>query len=83
MQNDVRLPITVYSKSDCQQCNATCRWLKDHDIRFRVEDIEPSLEFVKAMGHQQAPVVFVPFDYGEAGGRHWSGFRPDLLGTLV
>jgi glutaredoxin-like protein NrdH len=86
MENDNRLPLVIYSKPGCAQCNATYRWLKDHGIRFRVEDIsenEQAAEFVRAMGHQQAPVVVVPFDYGEAGGRHWAGFRPDMLDALV
>lgn len=86
MLNDNRLPIVIYSKPGCQQCNATYRWLDTHGIRYRVEDIEKSEQaaaLVKEMGHQQAPVIFVPFDYAEAGGRHWSGFRPDMLGLLV
>jgi glutaredoxin-like protein NrdH len=86
MPNDNRLPIIVYSKSDCRQCKATYRWLDEHGIRYRVLDIESvefAAELARDMGHQQAPVVFVPFDYEDAGGRHWSGFRPDLLNMLV
>jgi glutaredoxin-like protein NrdH len=81
-----KLPVVVYEKDGCQQCRATCRWLEDKGIEFRCVNLEKSAaaaEFVREMGHQQAPVVIVPFDREGVGGQHWSGFRPDLLGQLV
>ncbi len=86
MPVDNRLPVTVYGKDGCQQCSATCRRLKDKDIRYECVNVEDSPEaavMVKNLGYQQAPVVVVPFDYEGMGGQHWSGFRPDLLDKLV
>jgi len=86
MENsDTRLAVVVYGKDKCQQCRATCRKLEDKGIRYECVSLEKhpaAAEFVAKMGHQMAPVVFVPFDYGDMGGRHWSGFRPDLLDQL-
>ncbi len=66
------MAITVFSKPACVQCDATYRALKKHGLEYTVVDISAdaeALESVKALGYQQAPVVF-------AGGDHWSGFRP-------
>ena len=71
--------VTVYSKNNCVQCNATYRKLDDMGVEYTVVDMtqDPkALEAVKEMGHLQAPVVVAP------DGTHWSGFRPDLLQTL-
>lgn len=73
------MTITVFSKPACVQCDATYRALNKHGLDFEVVDIsvdEQALESVKALGYQQAPVVF-------AGGDHWSGFRPDKIKALV
>ncbi|HLV04415.1 MAG TPA: glutaredoxin domain-containing protein, partial [Actinomycetaceae bacterium] len=48
-------------------------------LEYEVVDVSAdaeALETVKALGYQQAPVVF-------AGGDHWSGFRPDKIKALV
>ena len=42
----------------------------------RHERIMAEAESIKALGYQQAPVVF-------AGGDHWSGFRPDKIRALA
>ncbi len=73
------MTITVFSKPACVQCDATYRALKKHGLEFDVVDISTdaeALESVKALGYQQAPVVF-------AGGDHWSGFRPDKIKALA
>ena len=70
-----RMSITVYSKPNCVQCDATYRALNKHGLQYEVVDItqDPeALQTVKALGYQQAPVVF-------ADGDHWSGFRPDRI----
>lgn len=72
--------LTIYSKSGCVQCNATYRALDDKGVEYDVVDmsVDPdALEKVRALGHLQAPVVITPE------GEHWSGFRPDLIATLV
>lgn len=70
--------ITIYTKSDCVQCSATCRALDKQGIRYRLIDLtsDPqALDEVRAMGYQQVPVVI-------AGSDRWSGFRPDKIGAL-
>ncbi len=73
------MSITVYSKPSCVQCDATYRALNKQGLEYEVVDItaDPeALESVKALGYQQAPVVF-------ADGDHWSGFRPDKIKALA
>lgn len=73
------MSITVYSKPNCVQCDATYRALKKHGLEYDVVDISvdaEALQTVKALGYQQAPVVF-------AGGDHWSGFRPDRIKAIA
>ncbi|SLM93663.1 Glutaredoxin-like protein NrdH, required for reduction of Ribonucleotide reductase class Ib [Brevibacterium yomogidense] len=70
--------ITVYTKPSCVQCNATFRALDARGVEYRTVDLsrDPgALDVVKAMGYMQAPVVVTDDD-------HWSGFRPDKIGTL-
>lgn len=73
------MSITVYSKPNCVQCDATYRALAKHGLDYETVDISvdpEALQTVKALGYQQAPVVF-------ADGDHWSGFRPDKIKTLA
>ncbi|SNU01042.1 ribonucleoside-diphosphate reductase class Ib glutaredoxin subunit [Ruaniaceae bacterium KH17] len=73
------MSITVYSKPNCVQCDATYRALKKHGLEYDVVDISvdaEALQTVKALGYQQAPVVF-------AGGDHWAGFRPDRIKAVA
>ena len=73
------MSITVYSKPSCVQCDATYRALNKQGLDYEVVDITAdaeALETVKALGYQQAPVVF-------ADGDHWSGFRPDKIKALA
>ncbi|GAA4288643.1 glutaredoxin-like protein NrdH [Georgenia daeguensis] len=73
------MSITVYSKPSCVQCDATYRALNKQGLEYEVVDITvdaEALENVKALGYQQAPVVF-------ADGDHWSGFRPDKIKALA
>jgi glutaredoxin-like protein NrdH len=54
--------VRVYTKPNCQACDATKRWLTNRDIPFEVDDIttEANLAAAKALGHQRASVVVVP-----------------------
>lgn len=73
------MTITVYSKPACVQCTATTRALEAKGIAFDVVDLtedDDAMERVTDLGYRQAPVVI-------AGEAHWSGFRPDLIGTLA
>lgn len=74
--------ITLYTKPDCQQCDATKRALTKLGHRvgetYRVVDVtedDAALERIKGLGYLQAPVVV-------AGDVHFSGFRPDRLKAL-
>ena len=71
--------ITVYTKPNCVQCNATYKALDKQGIAYDVVDIsldDEARDYVMALGHLQAPVVV-------AGGEHWSGFRPDRIKALA
>ncbi|CAL8898086.1 NrdH-redoxin [Kocuria varians] len=73
------MSVTVYSKPSCVQCNATYRALTKKGIDYTVVDVTEdttAYEHVVGLGYQQVPVV-------EAGGEHWSGFRPDKINTLA
>lgn len=72
------MTITVYSKPACVQCTATTRALDAKGIAYSVIDLSQdaeAMEHVMSMGYRQAPVVV-------AGGAHWAGFRPDMIGQL-
>lgn len=73
------MAITVYSKPNCVQCNATYRALDKAGLDYNTVDISldaEALEQVKSLGYAQAPVVM-------AGADHWSGFRPDKIKALA
>lgn len=71
-------PVTVYSKPNCQSCNATYRSMDRAGVVYDVVDIsqdQGARDFVMGLGHMQAPVVV-------AGDQNWSGFRPDRIAAL-
>jgi glutaredoxin-like protein NrdH len=71
--------IIVYTKPACPQCTATKRHLDKRGIGFRSIDMSidtGAVATVRALGYSSAPVVV-------AGDRHFAGFRPDALDTLV
>lgn len=71
--------ITVYSKSDCVQCDLTKKLLDEHGIEYEVKDVMQdgdALLTIKTMGYLQVPVVVTAVE-------HWSGFRPDKIKALV
>lgn len=73
------MDITVYSKPNCVQCDATYRALNKHGIDHEVVDVtqDPvAMELVRSLGYLQVPVVI-------AGSEHWSGYRPDQIKALV
>ena len=73
------MSITVYSKPACVQCTATTRALSAKGLSFEVVDLtldDDAFELVQTLGYRQAPVVI-------AGDDHWTGFRPDMINTLV
>ncbi|MGK2349075.1 glutaredoxin-like protein NrdH [Actinomyces sp. W5033] len=73
------MAITVYSKPNCVQCNATYRALDKAGLDYSTVDLSVDAEAlaqVKSLGYAQAPVVV-------AGSDHWSGFRPDKIKSLA
>jgi glutaredoxin-like protein NrdH len=73
------MSVTVYTLPSCVQCESTKKVLDKNNIEYSVVDLsvdESAYQMVKGLGYQAAPVVI-------AGDAHWSGFRPDLLGSLT
>ncbi|MDY6049978.1 MAG: glutaredoxin-like protein NrdH [Corynebacterium sp.] len=73
------MPITVYTKPACMQCNATKRALDKAGVSYDVIDITQDNEardYVMSLGYLQAPVV-------TAGDEHWSGYRPERINAIV
>ncbi|MFE5702180.1 glutaredoxin-like protein NrdH [Rhodococcus koreensis] len=73
------MTVTVYTKPDCVQCNATYRALDKEGIDYSIVDLTENpaaRDRVTGLGYLQAPVVV-------AGDQHWSGFRPDRIAALA
>ncbi|MCG7599976.1 glutaredoxin-like protein NrdH [Halomonas sp. McH1-25] len=73
------MSITIYSKPNCMQCNATYRALDKQGLDYSVIDISVETEAVRdveSLGYRQLPVVVV-------GEEHWSGFRPERIRQLA
>ncbi len=71
--------IRVYTKPDCQQCDATKRKLDQLGLAYEAIDLTMDADayaLVTGLGYKTAPVVV-------AGDAHWGGFRPDLIGHLA
>ena len=72
------MSITVYSKPQCVQCNATKRALDKQGLDYAEVDLTQdaaAYEYVKSLGFVQAPVVVTDQDA-------WSGFRPDKVKAI-
>lgn len=72
--------VVLYSKpKGCVQCDATKRKFKKEGIEYREVDVtqdETALAFIKALGYEQAPVVYVSRPEGD---HHWSGYDVDEI----
>ncbi len=71
--------VTVYTKPQCVQCDATKRALTSNRIEYETVDLTEdaaALARVKDLGYARAPVVVTSQD-------HWSGFRPDKIKALA
>lgn len=78
-ESSIQAEVTVYSKPNCVQCDATYRAFDSKGVEYQTVDLsqEPeALDFVRDLGYLQAPVVV-------AGEQHWSGFRPDQINELA
>lgn len=71
--------VTLYSKSNCQGCVATKRFLTANQIDYiekNVEDSEENMSEALSFGFQQMPIVATEND-------SWFGFDPSKLSGLV
>jgi glutaredoxin-like protein NrdH len=79
------MSITVYTKPNCDQCDATKRRLDKHGLQYRIVDItedDTARHFVASeLGYLQAPVVVV--DRSDGDREDWSGFRIGRLDALA
>lgn len=73
------MSITVYTKPQCVQCDATIKALDKAGLGYELIDIttdDSARDYIMALGYLQAPVVV-------AGEDHWGGFRPDRCKALA
>lgn len=71
--------ITFHSKPACVQCIVTKRALGTKGVSYTIIGLtkdETALEFVRELGHVQAPVVITD-------DARWSGFRPYKIELLA
>jgi len=71
--------ITIYSNTNCVQCENTKRFLTLKDIAFVSKMIQDSPEIfslIEEKGYKTAPIVVTDDD-------SWSGFRLDKLNALL
>ena len=75
------MSITVYTKPNCDACNATKLMLDIKHLEYRTVDVtddDTALRFIThELGYRQMPVVVVD-DI-----THWSGFRIEALTKLT
>ena len=73
------MTVTVYTLPSCVQCESTKKLLTKNEIEFNTVDLSldsDALAMVQELGYKSAPVVV-------AGDKHWAGFRPDMITSLV
>jgi glutaredoxin-like protein NrdH len=73
------MTITVYSNSNCSQCEQTKRYLDQKEIPYESKMIQESPEImplIKEKGYRTAPVVVTATD-------SWSGFQLTKLHELA
>lgn len=73
------MTITVYTKPQCVQCDATKRSLDKLGLEYDTVDITvdtDAFDKIVAMGFKAAPVVITDDDA-------WAGFQPDKINGLV
>lgn len=73
------MPITVYSKPNCPQCDLTKRDMDILGIDYNTVDItqqQDQLERLSSLGFRTAPVVETDIET-------WSGYDQDKIKNLV
>lgn len=73
--------VTIYGKSNCNQCDMTFRLFDREGVSFtyiNIEEDAEAFEFVtKTLGYKQAPAIVARFPGGSE--ETWSGFRVDRI----
>lgn len=73
------MPVIVYSKPNCPQCDLTKRDMDILGIEYSTIDItqqQDQLERLISLGHRTAPVV-------ETDQEIWSGYKQDKIKHLI
>ena len=73
------MTVTVYTKDNCVQCEATKRHLDKLDIPYSTINITndiSALDKLISLGNRSAPVVV-------AGNESWAGYVPDKIDKLA
>jgi len=73
------MTVTVYTKDNCVQCEATKRHLDKLDIPYSTINITndiSALDKLISLGYRSAPVVV-------AGNESWAGYVPDKIDKLA
>ncbi len=78
------MDVTIYSKPNCPQCEATKRKFTKEGVAFREVDVtEDKRAFMRVRdewGYQRVPVIEVR---GEGFDVRWDGFRPDRMKAVI
>ena len=78
------MDVTIYSKPNCPQCDATKRKFTKEGVAFREVDVsEDKRAFMRVRdewGYQRVPVIEVR---GEGFDVRWDGFRPDRMKAVI
>lgn len=77
--------VTIYSKPNCVQCNATYKAMDKTGVPYNVVDLsqdEQALAAVTELGYQQAPVTIISNGDSETD-LHWSGFHPTNINKYI
>jgi len=73
------MTVTVYTKDNCVQCEATKRHLNKIDVAYETVNITNNigaLDKLIALGYRSAPVVVTNDD-------SWAGYIPEKLDKLA
>lgn len=74
-----KIPVTVYTKSNCVQCDQTKKQLDKLGVHYSEVNLEENfdkLEEFKSRGLLAAPIVTTDI-------KEWSGFRIDKIAGLA
>ncbi|MGB6071124.1 MAG: glutaredoxin domain-containing protein [Rhodococcus sp. (in: high G+C Gram-positive bacteria)] len=73
--------ITVYTKPQCDPCNATKIFLDRKKVNYRIIDVTEDPDAYRfitdELGYRQTPVVYADENH------HFSGFQIDALNKLA